>query len=66
MLVSVADEEALLDLKEDAQRRGIKSILITEPDWPNAPYTALVLEPGEAASKLCANLPLALRESAMT
>jgi hypothetical protein len=39
--------------------------LIEEPDWQGKPATAMALEPGDAASKLCANLPLALKEKAM-
>lgn len=66
VLVSVNDEDALLDLADTARSRGIQHILISEPDWPDQPYTALVLAPGEAASKLCANAPLALKEHAMT
>lgn len=65
VLVAVEDEPALLDLAAEAHRRGIPFCLIEEPDWPGKPATALVLEPGEAAGKLCANLPLALKEMRM-
>jgi hypothetical protein len=65
VLVAVEDEPALLALAAEAHRRSIQFCLIEEPDWPGKPATALVLQPGPDASKLCANLPLALKGPAM-
>jgi peptidyl-tRNA hydrolase len=60
--VSVPDEAALLDLISDASRRGIPRAAVREPDLQDE-ATAVALAPGQPARKLCANLPLALRES---
>lgn len=63
--VSVPDEESLLDLITDASRRGIPRAAVREPDLQNE-ATAVALAPGNQARRLCANLPLALREPAMS
>jgi peptidyl-tRNA hydrolase len=65
VIVSVPNEDALLDLISEAARRGIERTAVREPDIDDE-ATAVALAPGDAARKLCANLPLALRESAMT
>lgn len=63
VVLTVEDEEALLDLADVAWKRDIKFIVFNEPDLNNE-HTALALEPSPEAEKLVANLPLALREEA--
>lgn len=65
VIVAVRDEEHLLDLITEASRRGISRIAVREPDLDDE-VTAVALAPGPAAQKLCASLPLALREPAVT
>jgi peptidyl-tRNA hydrolase len=60
VIVGVPDEDALLDLISEASARGITRTAVREPDLDNE-ATAVALEPGVAAQKLCATLPLALR-----
>lgn len=61
VVVSVPSESALVALQDQADATGIRSTLVREPDidWQ---ATALALEPGPAAKRLCSQLPLALRE----
>lgn len=61
IIVCVADEGALLDLIGEAARRGIARIATREPDLDDT-VTAVALAPGADAQRLCASLPLALRE----
>ena len=65
VVVSVPNEDSLLDLISEAARRGITRLAVREPDIGDE-VTAVALAPGEAASKLCANFPLALREKVPT
>lgn len=65
VIVSVPDEGSLYELRAEAARRGIRYAYVHEPDIDNQ-LTAVALGPGKAAQKLCASLPLALREPAMT
>lgn len=60
VVVAVPDEDALLDLIKEAATRGIARTAVREPDLDDA-ATAVALEPGRAARRLCAQLPLALR-----
>lgn len=60
VIVAVPDENALLDLITQAHQRGITRAAVREPDIGDE-VTAVCLEPGPAAQRLCANLPLALR-----
>lgn len=65
VVVSVANEEALETL---AQRCGEEGVIVTrvrEPDLGNE-MTAVAIQPGDTARRLCANLPLALREMVVT
>ncbi len=64
VIVSVPNEDALLDLISEAHRRGIAHVGVREPDI-NEEATAMCLAPGVLAQKLCASLPLALRDVAM-
>lgn len=61
VVVAVPNEHALLQLAQDALGRSIKHTLFREPDLDNE-ATSLALEPGMAAQRLCASLPLALKE----
>lgn len=61
VVVSVPGEAALVALQDQATAAGIRSTLVREPDVDDQ-ATALALEPGKTARKLCAQLPLALRE----
>jgi peptidyl-tRNA hydrolase len=65
VVVAVPNEDALLDLITTASRQGIRRVAVREPDLDNE-ATAVALEPGEQAARLCANLPLALRDMSMT
>ncbi len=65
VIVSVPDEDALYSLIERAGYRGITRTAVREPDIDDQ-ITAVALGPGDAARRLCANLPLAGREPAMT
>lgn len=65
VVVSVPDEDALLDLITEASRRDITRLAVREPDLNND-ATAVALAPGVASQRLCASLPLALKERAMT
>lgn len=61
VIVSVPDEVALIGLATRARERGITTHLVHEPDIGDE-ATALALEPGEPARRLCSSLPLALRD----
>jgi peptidyl-tRNA hydrolase len=61
IVLAAPDEPSLLALLQRAESQGLRTTLFTEPDL-NDEATALVIEPGLAAERLCANLPLALRE----
>ena len=65
VVVSVPDEDALLDLITEASRRGITRLAVREPDLDND-ATAVALAPGRESQRLCASLPLVLKERAMT
>jgi len=65
VIVSVPDEGALLDLISEAHSRGIPHVGVREPDIGDE-ATAVAFAPGRDAQRLCANLPLALRQVAMT
>lgn len=64
IIVQVPDETALLDLGLAAERLDIVFAAISEPDL-DGEMTALALAPTDATRKLCASLPLALRERAV-
>lgn len=65
IIVAVPDVDALVDLARQAGRLDVDHVVVEEPDLESR-YTALALGPVPAARRLCASLPLALRESAMT
>lgn len=59
-LLSVADEQELISLIEQASQKGIKFSVFREPDI-NDQITAVALEPGNKSKKLCSHLKLALK-----
>lgn len=63
VVVAVPDEDALLALATEASLgRGLCITKVNEPDLGDE-FTAIALQPGEAAQQLCARLPLALRNA---
>lgn len=62
VVVSVPDEQALAGLATTAVEEGIIRTIVREPDLKNA-ITAVALQPGSDARRLCAQLPLALKSS---
>lgn len=63
VLVSVPDEVALIGVASRALAAGLVVSTFHEPDLADA-VTAVALEPGTAARRLCANFPLHGRELA--
>lgn len=59
-LLSVADEQELNRLIEQATAHSIRFSIFREPDVENQ-ITAIALEPGQKTKKLCSKLPLALK-----
>jgi peptidyl-tRNA hydrolase len=64
VLVAVPDEESLTQLLIKAREADLVTSIWREPDKDNE-MTAIALEPGRRATRLCANLPLLLREMTM-
>jgi len=64
VLLSCEDEAALVDLRSRVEAERIAYSEYREPDF-NDELTALAIAPSVATRRLCANLPLALREEAM-
>lgn len=60
VVLSVEDEKALEQLLEKVSSRRIRFSLFREPDM-NDELTAIALEPGKAAQKVCSNIGLALK-----
>ena len=65
VVVAVPDEAALAELAACAVEEGIARTIVREPDLSNT-ITAVALQPGPEARRLCAEMPLALKERAMT
>jgi peptidyl-tRNA hydrolase len=61
VVVAVPDEEALAQLAARAVEEGIARTIVREPDYGNS-ITAVALEAGKIAQRLCAQLPLAGKE----
>lgn len=64
VVLAAADEDELVELLTRAGRADLSRLPVREPDLDNA-LTCVVLEPGETAKRLCASLPLALKEPQM-
>jgi peptidyl-tRNA hydrolase len=60
VVVAVPDELALAELITQAVEEGIAHTIVREPDFGNS-ITAVALEAGKTASRLCANMPCAGR-----
>jgi hypothetical protein len=65
VIVAAPNEAALYMLESMALTLGLKHHLVREPDISDE-ATAIALEPGKMAKRLCASFPLALKESVMT
>lgn len=61
VVLEVPNEETLLDLADCAHYAGLRYSMVVEPDYGNE-HTAIAIEPSDATSKLCASLPLMLKE----
>lgn len=62
VVVAVPDELALAELAARAVEEGLARTIVREPDLDNT-ITAVALEPGHVASRLCAEMPLALKNT---
>lgn len=60
VVVSVRDEDVLLELANSAAAFRVRHTVVREPDYENT-ITAIALEPTPKAAKLCAEYPLALK-----
>lgn len=65
VVVAVPDEHTLAGLAARAGQEGVATTVVREPDYENT-MTAVALEPGGAARRLCAQYPLALRPTSCT
>ena len=65
VVVAAPDERALAELAARAVEEGIVRSIVREPDIGNE-ITAVALQPGPEARRLCSQLPLALKQPAMT
>lgn len=57
VIVTAPDEESMYDLARRAYVAGIEACPWHEPDRDNE-FTALALQPGDEARRLCSSLPL--------
>lgn len=57
VLLAVADEAALIELRNRVEHQRLPYADFHEPDLDGA-LTALAITPGDTTSKLCANIPL--------
>lgn len=62
VIVSVPDEDAMIPVVANAIGSDLPFSLVREPDIGDQ-ITSLALPPGDASRKLCANFPLALRNT---
>ena len=65
VVVAVPNELALAHLATRAVEEGIARTVVREPDFDNT-ITAVALEPGEVARRLCAQMSCALKISPCT
>jgi peptidyl-tRNA hydrolase len=61
VVVSVPDEDELLDLADVAFYKDVPVHVFCEPDIGDE-HTALAMAPGPEAASICGSLPLAMRE----
>lgn len=64
VLLAVPDEAALAALRDEAKALNLPVVSFHEPDMDDD-LTAIAIAPSPKTSKLCAYLPLALREAEM-
>lgn len=64
VVVAAENEDELIELLEKAGKADICRCPVREPDLDGA-LTCVVLEPGDTAKRLCASMPLALKEPQM-
>jgi hypothetical protein len=64
VVVAAEDEDELAEVLTRAGRADLCRVPVREPDLDGA-LTCVVLEPGDTAKRICASLPLALKERAM-
>lgn len=64
VILAAADEVELRSLFFRAQEAGLPCTAFHEPDM-NDEMTAIAIAPSDLTRRLCANLPLALKENAM-
>lgn len=60
-VLSVRDEQALLNLIDRASKKGVRFSIFFEPDLKYE-ITAIAMEPGTISKKLCSNFKLALKD----
>ena len=60
-VLSVRNEQELLNLIDKASKKGLKYSIFFEPDL-RYEITAIALEPGKESKKLCGKLRLALKD----
>lgn len=60
VVVGLRDEMQLLELANSASAYNIKHTVVREPDYGDT-VTAVALEPGTKAARLCAEYPLAMK-----
>lgn len=63
-MVSAPDESHVRSIAQRAELYDLPVSVVVEPDL-NDEVTAVAMAPGPIAKRLCANYPLALKESAM-
>jgi peptidyl-tRNA hydrolase len=64
VVLAAPDEESLLLLTKKADEVDLPYTITREPDF-NDQVTAIALAPGLRAQKICAQLPLALKEDVL-
>ena len=60
-VLSVRNEQELLNLIDKASKKGLKYSIFFEPDLKYE-ITAMALEPGKESKKLCGKVKLALKD----
>lgn len=65
VVLATENEQELVQYLNEATDRGLRTTAFREPDLGDQ-LTAIVLEPGVEARRLCSNLPLALRREEVT
>jgi peptidyl-tRNA hydrolase len=61
VLLEADSEKHLMQLHKTCKTRGLSTILFREPDLANQ-VTALAIQPGKLARRICKHLPLLLNQ----